>query len=113
DRAAGLDHELGHAKAAPRAARVERMTHRLHEMAWGGRVVLTRVRDPKAPTGAELARLELQLITQLDQEVEHDLHRLLVGAQAKDLRPEMRMQSGHLEPRVSQCLGDRLHGGAR
>ena len=79
-------------------------------MARGGRVVVAGVCDTETAAGAKLARLELQLVAQLDEEVEHDLHRLLVRAKGKDLRSQVRMESDHLQPRMSQRFSDRVHG---
>ena len=65
------------------------MTHGLDEMAGRRRVVVARVGNAEPTTRAELARLESELVPQLDQEVEHDLHRLLVRAEGEYLRAQV------------------------
>src|SRR2546428_9772058 len=67
DGAAGLDHQPGHLQITSRAAGLERVTNGLDELAWSGRVVVTRVRDSEATACTELARLEVQLVPQQDQ----------------------------------------------
>jgi len=71
------------------------------------------VRDAQAPARPQLPRLETKLVPQLDQEPQHDLHRLLVSAQAEDLRPDVRVQADEVEPRVFQSGFDRFPRGAR
>ena len=73
-------------------------------MARRRRIVVVRVRDAQAATGTQLARLELQLVAKLDQEVEHDLHRLLVRAKGEDLRADVRVEADQVEARMAQRL---------
>ena len=88
------------------------MNH-LHEIARRGRVVVSRVGDAEPAAGPQFLRLETQLVTQLDEQVEHDAHRFFVRAEGKDLRPDVRVQAHQLETRVAQRLVDRPAGRAR
>ncbi|OLE71971.1 MAG: hypothetical protein AUG05_07180 [Actinobacteria bacterium 13_1_20CM_2_66_18] len=63
------------------------MQHRLHEVSRRRRVVVARVRDAQASARTELARFEAELVAQLHEQPEHDVHRVLVSAQSEDLRP--------------------------
>src|SRR5207253_8569619 len=94
-------------------ARFPCMTHRLDEMTRRRRIVLLRVGDAQPATGAELARLEPDLVTELGQQAEDDVHRLLVRAKREDLRPDVRVQADEIQPRMLQRSLHRLAGGAR
>ena len=67
-----------------------------------------RVGDPEPAARAKLPRLEPQLVAKLDQEVEHDRHRILVCAQSEDLGADVRVESDQLEARVPEGKFDRL-----
>src|SRR5207248_6743907 len=113
DRAYWLDHQLRHFQTTSRATHHQSMAHRLDELSRRGRIVVVRVRDAQAPARPQLPRLETQLVPQLDQQPQHDLHRLLVSAQPEDLRPDVRVQADEVEARVFQGGLDRFPRGAR
>ena len=98
-------------QASQAASSVERVAQSLYEMSRRRRVVTARVRDAKPATRAELAGLKAQVVAELDEKVEHDLHRALVSPQREDLRPDMRMEADQVQPRMFQRLLDRLASG--
>ena len=89
------------------------MAQRLYEVSRGRRVVRARVGDAEPAARAELAGLKVQLIAELDQQVEHDLHRALVCPKGEDLRSDVRMKADQIQPRVFERLLDRLACGTR
>src|SRR6202022_62121 len=78
-----------------------------------GRIVVARVGDSQPAAGAQLVRLVLQLVTKLDQQVEHDLHRVGVSAKPKDLRADVRVQPNQFQAGIFERLLDRTPGRAR
>src|SRR5439155_11002736 len=113
DRAARLDHQLRHIQAPRGAPLDERVPNGLDEISWRRRVVIARVRDAEPAARAQLSRLEPKLVAELSQQAEHDVHRLLVGPEREDLRPDMRVQPDQVEARVPQRSLYRLAGRAR
>src|SRR5260370_31200997 len=75
------------------------------------RVVVVRVSDAEPASRAEHARFEFQLVAKPDQQVQHYLHRLLVGAEGEDLRPDVRVQPDDIEARMPPRFGDRIERG--
>src|SRR5450756_1743819 len=76
----------------------------LDEFARRGRIVVSRVRNAKATTRSELARLETEVVSQLNEQVEHDGHRVFVSTQAEDLRSDVRVQADQFEARMPESL---------
>ena len=89
------------------------MAHRLDKMTRSGRIVLVRVGNPEPAARAKLARFEMEVVAELDEQVEHDLHRLLVSAERKDLRADVRVEAYEFESGMLECLLDGRASGAR